>query len=169
MMLPTTIYVHLSRCLYLYQRDGRARNPQGISGFGADVDEDYAWLAKNVFGANPTIFPEDKFGPADFRWAVGVALSRSFFVDGELRLTPLVDFANHASSRSMLEPNGEVRCMVVTARIQEYSELCPAKHNSAQIETLKPDLVSEIPTIHRRGFRLTCSTVYKKIPWFSSV
>lgn len=78
-----------------------------MSGFSADVDEDYAWLAQNTFGANPTVFPEDKFGSADFRWAVGVALSRSFFVDGELRLTPLVDFANHASSRSMLEPIGE--------------------------------------------------------------
>lgn len=79
---------------------------QGISGFCADVDEDYAWLQKNAFAANPDVFPSDKFGPDDFRWAVGVALSRSFFVNGELRLTPLVDFANHSSSRAMLEPTG---------------------------------------------------------------
>lgn len=72
------------------------------------MDEDYAWLAENAFDKNPKVFAADKFGPTDFRWAVGVALSRSFFVDGELRLTPLVDFVNHASSRSMLEPTGAV-------------------------------------------------------------
>lgn len=79
---------------------------QGISGFVADVDEDYAWLNQNVFAKNPKVFPADKFGPDDFRWAVGVTLSRSFFVDGELRLSPLVDFANHSSARGAVEPTG---------------------------------------------------------------
>lgn len=79
---------------------------QGISGFGDDVDEDYAWLSQNTFKNNPNVFPADKFGPEDFRWAVGMALSRSFFVNGELRLTPLVDFANHASLRGVSEPTG---------------------------------------------------------------
>lgn len=79
---------------------------QGISGFSADVAEDYAWLSQNAFSKNPEVFPAEKFGPEDFRWAVGVALSRSFFVSGELRLTPLVDFANHASVRGVLEPTG---------------------------------------------------------------
>ena len=79
---------------------------QGISGFSADVDEDYAWLSQNAFSKNPEVFPADNFGPEDFRWAVGVALSRSFFVNGELRLTPLVDFANHASIPGVLEPTG---------------------------------------------------------------
>lgn len=79
---------------------------KGISGFSDDVDEDYAWLSKNAFAATPDVFPADKFGAEDFRWAVGVALSRSFFVNGELRLTPLVDFANHASLPGVLEPTG---------------------------------------------------------------
>ncbi|CAM9283596.1 unnamed protein product [Pylaiella littoralis] len=83
-----------------------ASSTRGISGFGADVDEDYAWLSQKTFANNPNVFPADKFGPEDFRWAVGVALSRSFFVNGELRLTPLVDFANHASSRGVSEPTG---------------------------------------------------------------
>lgn len=85
----------------------RSEQAQGISGFCDDVDEDYSWLEQNVFSKNPTVFPSDKYGPEDFRWAVGLALSRSFFVNGELRLTPLVDFANHASSRGMLEPTGK--------------------------------------------------------------
>lgn len=84
----------------------RIHTRQGISGFGADVDEDYAWLKENVFDKSPEVFPAGKFGPGDFRWAVGVALSRSFFVSGELRLTPLVDFANHSSMRGTLEPTG---------------------------------------------------------------
>ncbi|CAM9861187.1 unnamed protein product, partial [Hapterophycus canaliculatus] len=79
---------------------------QGISGFSDDVDEDYTWLSQNAFAGNPEVFPADKFGAKDFRWAVGVALSRSFFVNGELRLTPLVDFANHASLPGVLEPTG---------------------------------------------------------------
>lgn len=87
----------LDRCPY---------QAQGISGFSADVDEDYAWLNQNAFAKNPKVFPAENFGPDDFRWAVGVALSRSFFVNGELRLTPLVDFANHSSSRVVKEPTG---------------------------------------------------------------
>lgn len=71
------------------------------------MDEDYAWLNQNVFAKNPAVFPAEKFGPDDFRWAMGVALSRSFFVNGELRLTPLVDFVNHSSSRAMVEPTGK--------------------------------------------------------------
>lgn len=70
------------------------------------MDEDYAWLNQNAFAKNPEVFPADMFGPEDFRWAVGLALSRSFFVSGELRLTPLVDFANHSSSRVVKEPTG---------------------------------------------------------------
>lgn len=97
-------------CSFLQTCYPRPQKPaQGISGFSADVDEDYAWLNQNAFAKHPEIFPADKFGPEDFRWAVGVALSRSFFVNGELRLIPLVDFANHAPSRGVLEPTGERR------------------------------------------------------------
>ncbi|CAM9946422.1 unnamed protein product [Discosporangium mesarthrocarpum] len=82
-----------------------ASSTRGISGFGEDVDEDYAWLQVNAFGPNPDVFPAGDFTPELFRWAVGVALSRSFFIDGELRMVPLVDFANH-SPRSRREPEG---------------------------------------------------------------
>lgn len=88
----------------------RASDCQSMSGFRADVDEDYAWLQANTFAKHPDVFPEDKFGLSDFRWAIGVVLSRSFFIDGELRLTPLADFANHETSRDTLEPAGESTC-----------------------------------------------------------
>ncbi|CAM9496112.1 unnamed protein product [Choristocarpus tenellus] len=92
-----------------------ASSTRGISGFGDDVDEDYAWLQANTFGPNPKAFPPAEFTLELFRWAVGVVLSRSFFVDGELRMVPLVDFVNH-SPRSRREPEGGPTGLFGTSR-----------------------------------------------------
>lgn len=88
------------------------------------MDEDYAWLNQNAFAKNPKVFPANVFGPEDFRWAVGLALSRSFFVNGELRLTPLIDFANHSSSRVVKEPTGARLCFASVFGIVRYVLLC---------------------------------------------
>mmetsp|Transcript_10638 Transcript_10638/g.24296 ORF Transcript_10638/g.24296 Transcript_10638/m.24296 type:complete len:600 (+) Transcript_10638:57-1856(+) len=73
-----------------------------------DIEDDSSWLDENVWSADREKFPETvkiRVGDADeerqcftvdgFRYAVAVVRSRSFFVDGALRLLPYVDYANH--------------------------------------------------------------------------
>jgi hypothetical protein len=74
-----------------------ASSTRGFSGLKADIEDDFNWLTANVFTAAqlPQLLKGGQFTLERFSWAVGCALSRSFFVDGALRLTPLIDFANH--------------------------------------------------------------------------
>jgi [ribulose-bisphosphate carboxylase]/[fructose-bisphosphate aldolase]-lysine N-methyltransferase len=90
-----------------------------------DIEEDYTWLVKNVFDKDRTKrFPEyvtvqlpDSGSSSDaataaaaaaastktmpcfslegMKWAMAIAKSRSFFLDGSLRLIPLLDMCNH--------------------------------------------------------------------------
>jgi len=73
-----------------------------------DVDDDSSWLDEKVWSADRSTYPESVsiqvgsdvetrpcFSPAGFRYAVSLVRSRSFFVDGSLRLLPYLDFANH--------------------------------------------------------------------------
>ena len=73
-----------------------------------DIEDDSSWLEENVWSTDREKFPETvkiRVGDADeerqcftvdgFRYAVAVVRSRSFFVDGALRLLPYVDYANH--------------------------------------------------------------------------
>lgn len=73
-----------------------------------DIEDDSSWLDEKVWSADRTAFPESvqvKVGDAveerpcfsqdGFRYAVALARSRSFFVDGSLRLLPYLDHANH--------------------------------------------------------------------------
>lgn len=69
-----------------------------------DLEEDAAWLKANVFAKDPTRFPETVswngstipcFSTKGFTWAMTLAQSRSSFVDGALRLLPVMDFCNH--------------------------------------------------------------------------
>jgi len=84
-----------------------------------DVDDDAAWLEETLWNADRRTFPETVslrirspdgtdddddddwieerpcFSPEGFRYAVALVRSRSFFVDGSLRLLPFLDFANH--------------------------------------------------------------------------
>lgn len=70
-----------------------------------DLEEDAAWLMDQVFEKDPDRFPQkarwngedvDCFNVEGFRWAMAIVQSRSFFVDGCLRLIPLLDMCNHS-------------------------------------------------------------------------
>jgi [ribulose-bisphosphate carboxylase]/[fructose-bisphosphate aldolase]-lysine N-methyltransferase len=70
-----------------------------------DLEEDWNWLEANVFGKNRAIFPATVvvdgsvdlpcFSLLGFKWAMSMVQSRSFFLDGALRLIPIIDFINH--------------------------------------------------------------------------
>mmetsp|Transcript_13299 Transcript_13299/g.17047 ORF Transcript_13299/g.17047 Transcript_13299/m.17047 type:complete len:516 (+) Transcript_13299:1-1548(+) len=79
---------------------------KGIQGFVDDVVEDFESFKKNVVSRSPPgTFPPDVFNPEGFKWAVAIVTSRSFFVDQELRLVPLLDHANHQPGDQFLEPD----------------------------------------------------------------
>jgi len=72
-----------------------------------DIEEDASWLTEQVFEKDRERFPATVTLDGDgevrqcyteegFRWALGLAQSRSFFIDGSLRLIPFLDFVNHA-------------------------------------------------------------------------
>lgn len=70
-----------------------------------DLEEDISWLKTNIFDKDRATFPEtiewngkrlDCFSLQGFKWAMSLARSRSFFLDGRLRLLPLLDFCNHS-------------------------------------------------------------------------
>jgi [ribulose-bisphosphate carboxylase]-lysine N-methyltransferase len=76
-----------------------------------DIDEDASWLQEKIWSLNRSIFPETIrlerngnvmefpcFSPKGFRWAYAIVSSRSVFVDGSLRLIPIMDMANHDDS-----------------------------------------------------------------------
>jgi [ribulose-bisphosphate carboxylase]-lysine N-methyltransferase len=73
-----------------------------------DIDDDSSWLDEKVWSLDRSTFPESVkiqvgdeveerpcFSQEGFRYAVSLVRSRSFFVDGSLRLLPYLDFANH--------------------------------------------------------------------------
>ena len=70
-----------------------------------DIEEDGAWLTERVWSDDRTRFPETVtingqirpcFTVEGFAWAAAIASSRSNFVDGSLRIVPVMDLANHA-------------------------------------------------------------------------
>lgn len=69
-----------------------------------DVDEDAAWLTERIWSKNRNVFPETVtwngqeipcFSEDGFKWAMALALSRTVFVGGSLRLLPFIDMCNH--------------------------------------------------------------------------
>lgn len=73
-----------------------------------DIDDDASWLDEKVWSLDREKFPETVkieaggiaeerpcFSPDGFRHAVSLVRSRSFFVDGSLRMLPYLDYANH--------------------------------------------------------------------------
>lgn len=69
-----------------------------------DIEEDSMWLVDNVFDKDRSKFPETAsvngqdvpcFSPEGYKWAMAIVQSRSVFVDGALRLVPLMDMCNH--------------------------------------------------------------------------
>jgi len=69
-----------------------------------DLEEDANWLVDNLFSKDRTKFPETVqwngqeipcFNVKGYTWAMALTQSRSVFVDGKLRVVPIMDFANH--------------------------------------------------------------------------
>ena len=70
-----------------------------------DLEEDFGWLTENVLDKDRQQYPEtvtlpsgqtvDCFNLNGFKWALANTLSRAVFVDGCLRLIPLLDLFNH--------------------------------------------------------------------------
>jgi [ribulose-bisphosphate carboxylase]/[fructose-bisphosphate aldolase]-lysine N-methyltransferase len=69
-----------------------------------DIEEDALWLVKNVFDKSRTSFPEQVawngrmipcFNVEGFKWAMALSRSRTFFLNGALRLIPFLDMCNH--------------------------------------------------------------------------
>ncbi|KAL3799928.1 hypothetical protein HJC23_007401 [Cyclotella cryptica] len=76
-----------------------------------DIDDDSSWLEEKVWSENRIRFPPTVtlridgtdngeetrpcFTQQGFRYAVSLVRSRSFFLDGSLRLLPYLDYANH--------------------------------------------------------------------------
>ena len=73
-----------------------------------DIEDDASWLDENAWSLDRETFPEtiklqigdsveerQCFSTEGFRYAVSLVRSRSFFVDGSLRLLPYLDYANH--------------------------------------------------------------------------
>jgi len=77
-----------------------------------DIEEDAAWLEEHLFQDREK-FPESVtlhgqtvpcFSVEGFRWAIALAQSRATFVDGKLRLVPMIDMCNHSDDGN--EVNG---------------------------------------------------------------
>jgi [ribulose-bisphosphate carboxylase]-lysine N-methyltransferase len=69
-----------------------------------DIEEDAEWLTNQVFTKDRARFPETTtwngaqipcFSKDGFKWAMAIVQSRSFFLDGSLRLIPFMDMCNH--------------------------------------------------------------------------
>lgn len=75
-----------------------------------DIEEDATWLVENIFKKDRTKFPErvkwrsnesgkeeeiDCFSVEGYKWAMALTQSRSIFLDGCLRLIPVLDMCNH--------------------------------------------------------------------------
>jgi [ribulose-bisphosphate carboxylase]-lysine N-methyltransferase len=70
-----------------------------------DLEDDATWLMENVFAKNKERYPETVrlepgserpcFNLAGFTWAMAIVQSRSFFLDGKIRLVPFLDMCNH--------------------------------------------------------------------------
>lgn len=69
-----------------------------------DCDEDSVWLDERIWKKDTKAFPASVtvngkefpcFNAEGFKWAMALAQSRCVFVDGSLRLIPLMDMCNH--------------------------------------------------------------------------
>eukprot|EP00550_Attheya_septentrionalis_P002159 CAMPEP_0198293178 /NCGR_PEP_ID=MMETSP1449-20131203/16032_1 /TAXON_ID=420275 /ORGANISM="Attheya septentrionalis, Strain CCMP2084" /LENGTH=590 /DNA_ID=CAMNT_0043992689 /DNA_START=93 /DNA_END=1866 /DNA_ORIENTATION=- len=73
-----------------------------------DLEEDANWLQDRLWSKDRSTFPESIttnggttipcFSVDGFRYAMALVQSRAVFVDGQLRLIPIMDMANHKSS-----------------------------------------------------------------------
>lgn len=89
-----------------------------------DMQDDFAWWNQHVLQKDRTRFPEYILSTTDnknqqqqqhcftwkgFQWAMAIVQSRSFFLDGSLRIIPLLDMCNHddaAQEIQLSQPTG---------------------------------------------------------------
>ena len=78
-----------------------------------DVEEDATWLTEKIFATDREKFPESVtlngetvpcFSEQGFKWAMATVQSRSFFLDGSLRLIPFLDMCNHSDRAEEVVP-----------------------------------------------------------------
>jgi [ribulose-bisphosphate carboxylase]/[fructose-bisphosphate aldolase]-lysine N-methyltransferase len=110
-----------------------------------DLEEDFNWLNDNIFAKDRITFPEtivvvaaavagdtttttverivSCFSLRGFTWAMSMVQSRSFFLEGALRLIPLIDYGNHdddgkelGTASTGLFGGGSKAASIVTAR-----------------------------------------------------
>ena len=69
-----------------------------------DIEEDSSWLEEKIWSNDRSTLPETVdfngeiypcFSPAGYRWAMAIVSTRAVFVDGSLRLIPVLDMMNH--------------------------------------------------------------------------
>lgn len=111
-----------------------------------DIDDDSSWLDENAWSADRDTFPEtiklqigdsveerQCFSPDGFRYAVSLVRSRSFFVDGSMRLLPYLDYANHDDYDSLEMVGGGIGMLWGSAKgallksgkaLREGDEVC---------------------------------------------
>jgi [ribulose-bisphosphate carboxylase]/[fructose-bisphosphate aldolase]-lysine N-methyltransferase len=111
------------------------------------VQDDATWLIENVFEKDRERFPEtvvlstnDKapcFSVDGMKWALAIVQSRSFFVDGKLRLFPLLDFCNHSDQAQ------EIQAASVASGSGMFGGLLKPTTKTAQLVTTKKYAVGE--------------------------
>lgn len=89
-----------------------------------DAEEDSSWLEDKMWSKDRSVFPEvdaDKqpcFSLEGFKWALSIANSRCVFVDGALKLVPIIDFSNHGDFETVEVAGGFFGTFGTTAGVQ---------------------------------------------------
>ena len=66
-----------------------------------DIEDDFSWLESQILSKDKSRYPQvvgnnlPCFSLEGFQWAMAMVSSRAAYLDGMLRLVPIVDFANH--------------------------------------------------------------------------
>lgn len=116
-----------------------------------DIDEDASWLQEKIWSINRSIFPETVllerngkvleypcFSPKGFLWAYAIASSRSVYVDGSLRLIPILDMANHDDSAQEILGGsmgafGTTKGAILRFSTGDYSKISSATEKTREI------------------------------------
>mmetsp|Transcript_7859 Transcript_7859/g.11606 ORF Transcript_7859/g.11606 Transcript_7859/m.11606 type:complete len:540 (+) Transcript_7859:150-1769(+) len=89
-----------------------------------DVEEDASWLEDKMWSKDRSLFPEEDvdqqpcFTLGGFKWALSIANSRCVFVDGSLKLAPIIDFSNHNDFETVEVTGGFFGTFGTTAGVQ---------------------------------------------------
>ena len=101
-----------------------------ISRLRADLSREFEGIVSDVLTHDPEAFPLETYTEALYVWAHAIVLSRSFSIDGELSLVPLLDIANHESGsphtwRTISNANNQsFVALIAGARVSEGEHVC---------------------------------------------